>query len=73
MIRAGGKLEARVQDRRADAVARLAHRGVAEPDDRERRQARADVDLDPHLARIDPVDGERRDAGEHASTLRRIA
>ena len=59
------ELEARVEDRRADPLARLAHRGVAEADDRERRQPAADVDLDPDLARLDPVDGERGDAGEH--------
>ena len=64
------ELEPRVQDRRADPVARLAHGRVAEADDRERRQAGADVDLDPHLAGIDPVDRERGDASEHGATLR---
>ena len=49
----------------AHPVARLAHGGVAQADDRERRQPGADVDLDPHLAWIDAVDRERGDAGEH--------
>ena len=35
-----GEAEARVEDRRADPVPRLAHGGVAEPDDREGGQAR---------------------------------
>ena len=64
------KLEARVHDRRANPVARFAHRGVAEADDREGRQPAADVDLDPHLARIDAVDGEGGDTREHAVTVR---
>ena len=45
----------------------------ARPDDRERRQPRADVDLDPDLARVDPVDRERGDAGEHELTVRGVA
>ncbi len=61
-----GELEAGVEDRRADAVARLSHRGVAEADDGERGQAAADVDLHPDLEGLDPVDGKRRDPGEHA-------
>ena len=61
------EVEPRVEDRRADPVPRLAHSRVPEPNDRERGQAGADVDLDPHLARIDTVDRERRDACEHAS------
>ncbi len=60
------ELEPGVEDRRADPVARLTHGGVAEPHDRERRQARADVDLDPYLTRVDAVDRERGQAGEHA-------
>ena len=61
-----GELEPGVLDRGAHALARLAHGGVAEADDGERRQPGTDVDLDPHLARIDPVDGERGGAAEHA-------
>ena len=47
------------------ALARLAHRGVAEADDRERRQAGAQVDLDGDAARVEAVDREGGDAGEH--------
>ena len=59
--------EAGVEDRAADALARLAHRAVAEADDRERRQALADVDLDGDAPRFDAVDGERGDLGEHGA------
>jgi hypothetical protein len=61
------ELEAGVLDRRADALARLADRLVAEPDDREGRQALAQVDLDGHPPRLDAVDREGGDAGEHGS------
>ena len=69
-----GELEARVGDRRADPVARLPHRRVPEADDRERGQAAADVDLDPDVTRIDPVDRECGDAREHRvqRTRRRV-
>ena len=56
-----------------DAIARLAHGGVGQPDDRERGQPGADVDLDPHLARVHPIDRERGDAGEHGPTVRGVA
>ena len=59
--------EARVEDRAADALARLAHRAVPEADDRERREPLANVDLDGHAARFDAVDGERGDVGEHGA------
>jgi hypothetical protein len=59
------ELEAGVEDRRADALARLAHRPVGEADDREVGQARADVDLDGHAPRFEAVDREGADAGEH--------
>ena len=65
VIRARRELEARVEDRRADALARLADRRVGEADDRERGQARADVDLDRDVARAQPVDRERVGAREH--------
>ncbi len=60
------EFKARVLDGRAHPVARFAYGGVAEADDRERRQAGANVDLDPDLAWIDAVDGEGDDAREHA-------
>ena len=40
-----GQLEPRRSHRRADALPRLLHREIGQPDDRERRQSRADVDL----------------------------
>ena len=70
MIRVWGNSKPGVVDRRADPVARLPHRGVSEADDRERRQAAADVDLDRHLPGIDPVDRERGDAREHLVNVR---
>ena len=59
------ELEARVADRRVHALARLAHGGVAEADDREAREAGAQVDLDGDAPRVEAVDGEGGDAGEH--------
>ena len=49
--------EAGVRERRPDALARLAHRLVGQPDDLERRQPVADVGLDP-----DPPRRRRRPA-----------
>ena len=43
-----GELVAAVEDRRAHPVARLAHRGVGEADDRKRGQPGADVHLHGH-------------------------
>ena len=63
------ELEARVQDRRLHALARLAHGAVAEPDDREGGQAGAQVDLDGDAPRVEAVDREGGDAGEHGGTL----
>ena len=40
-------------------------RDVAEPDDPERRQTRADVDLDRDRASRHPVQGEGRDAASN--------
>jgi hypothetical protein len=59
------ELEARIEDRRPDALARLAYGGVREADDRERGQAGADVDLDRDVAGIEPVDRERVSSREH--------
>ena len=64
------ELEARVEDRRPHALARLAHRPVAEAHDREVGQARADVDLDGDPPRLEAVDRERGDAGEHGRHAR---
>ena len=67
----GGKLIAGVEDRRGDALARLAHRRVDEPDDRKRRQPTAHVDLDGHVSRPQAVDRERVCPRQHrgASSL----
>ena len=46
----GRELISGVEDRRLDALARLAHRRVGQPDDRERGQPRADVHLDASRA-----------------------
>ena len=61
------ELEARVHQRRPHALTRLADRLVGEPDDRERRQALADVRLDPHAAAGHAVHGEGGDPGDHGS------
>ena len=58
------ELEARVRDRGAHPLARLPDRLVREPDDREGRQADADVGLDPDPAGVDAVEREGGDAGE---------
>ena len=50
---------------RPDAVARLAHRRVGQPDDGEAGKARRDVDLDRHRTAVDPVEGGRGDTGKH--------
>jgi hypothetical protein len=47
------------------ALARLAHGRIGESDDRERWQARPDVDLDGYVARIETVDRECVCAGEN--------
>ena len=64
------ELEARVEDRRPHALARLAHGAVGQADDREVGQARAHVDLDRDAPRIESVDGEGGDAGEHGGHAR---
>jgi len=61
----GGELEAGVLDRRPYPLARLAHGAIAQADDREGRQARAEIDLDGHAARLEPVEGEGVDVGDH--------
>ena len=59
------KREARVQQRGVDALARFPHGRIGAPDDRERRQARAQVDLDGDSPRGEAVDRKGRDAGKH--------
>lgn len=57
--------EAGVVDRGPHALPGLAHRLVAEPDDGEARQARAEVDLDGDAARLQAGEGEGADVGDH--------
>ena len=66
VIRCCGKLEAGVDERRAHPLARLAHRRVGQADERERRQAAADVDLDVDLARLDAE--QREGAGDRRAS-----
>jgi hypothetical protein len=63
------ELETGVEERRADALARLADRRVREADDGEGRQAAADVDLDRDLDAVDALDRECCHACEHVATL----
>ena len=64
------EVEARVRQRGANPLARLAHRGIGEADDRERGQAAAaNVDLDLHPPAVDAVDGEGCDASGHRATV----
>ena len=62
VIRRCGNSKPEFDDRRPHPLARLAHRLVGEPHDRERRQPGADVGLDPHPPRSTPVERE----GDHA-------
>jgi hypothetical protein len=52
-----------VADRRAHPLARLAHRRIGQPDDHERGQARADIDLDGHPLHLQRLDRERMGSG----------
>ena len=63
------ELEAAVDERRPHALARLAHGGVGQADDRERGQAAMDVDLDPDRAGLDAV--QREGAGAWRARGRR--
>ena len=63
------ELEGRVQQSRAHALARLAHRRIRQPHDGEHGQPGADVDLDRDLSAVDPLEGEGGDACEHTATL----
>jgi hypothetical protein len=63
-----GLLEAAVLERRADSLAGLAHAGVRQSDERERRDPVGEVDFDIQDAGIDP---ERRggvDTDQHGAT-----
>ena len=61
----GRKLEPRVADRAAHAIATLPDARIRQADHLKRRQAKRDVDFDLHEARFDPKDGGRAHGGKH--------
>ena len=61
------ELEPRVLDGRTHALARLPYRPVGQPHERECGQAAAHVHLHGDLVAANALEGERGDAGEHAS------
>ncbi len=65
----GGELEARVQDGRVHALARLPHRCVGEADDGERRQPAAHVHLHGDVAGVKSVEREGVSPGQHRVRL----
>ena len=69
MIRCRGKSKPRVDDCSPDALARLAHGGVGQPDEREGRKAAVDVDLDVDRNGIDAAEGKGSRPGEHRPKL----
>jgi hypothetical protein len=68
-----GVLEARVAQRRADAVARLAHGTVGKADRRRLRQARRYVHLDVDDERVDSAERARADTGQHRPSVPRAS
>ena len=70
VIRWSGNSNPRVDDRRPDPLARLAHGRVGQADEREGRQAPMDVDLDVDGDRVDAGEGECAGPGEHGAEAR---
>ena len=64
-MRCIGKGEIRRQQRGADTLARLAHRGVGQPDHGVRGQALRHVDLDGDRLPVDSDERGTADRGEH--------
>ena len=64
MIRSCGNTKPELTSARLDPLARLPHRLVRQPDDREGGQPAPEVDLDPHPPGLDAVDGEGVDPGQ---------
>ena len=58
------KLDARVRQRRAHALARLAHGPVGQPDHGERRQPLTDIHLDRDRHALHSLQGECQHARE---------
>ena len=67
------KLERRVENGRAHALARLANGAVRQSDERERAEPSADVHLNRHLLGGDPFESESGHTGEHAGDATRPA
>src|SRR6266545_99394 len=65
-----GKLEPRVADRRAHAIAALAHGGVGETHGGKGRQARRHIDLDEDVVGLDAEHGDQTHARQHGSSVR---
>ena len=63
------ELEAAVDDRGPHPLARLPHRRVRQPDERERGQAAVDVDLDVDRQRVDALEGHGPGAGKHRQNV----
>jgi hypothetical protein len=55
VIRRLGNSEIQMLDRGSHPLAALADLGLGQSDDRERRQAIGEVDLDPHLGAFMPI------------------
>jgi hypothetical protein len=65
--------EAGGDQRRAHPLARFPHRLVRQADDREHHVAGRELHLHVDEARLDPLESDRRDARDHAGTLRNRA
>src|SRR5215207_8488009 len=63
------ELQPGVEERRADALTRLAERAVRQPDEHERRESLAEVDLHGDLLRAHPLEGERGHCCEHPAIV----
>ena len=66
---AGRHGEGLVGEPGADALSRLLHRGVGEPDDGERRKARPQVDLDLDGGGLESEDRRAEHMGDHTGRL----
>ena len=69
VIRCCGCLKPELTQRGPHPLARLPHRGVGQPDDRERRQPAADVHLHVHGLGVHPDQGEGAGDREHGATV----
>ena len=58
-----------IADRPANPFPGLLERRIGKPDDREPRQSRGDVDLDPDDPAVEADEGGRQEGGQHRPTL----